>query len=821
MSTLLQDLQFSLRTLRKSPGFALTAILTLALGIGAVTSVFSVVDAILLKPFAFPEPERLVVLRETAREFPGLALPANYRHYLNWKDNAKTLADAAAFRNNSVSVSTAQASAAGDHPEMVGGLSVTPNFFSVLGIAPMLGRSFLPAEAVKGHDTVVVLTWNAWQKYFQGAPSAIGRTLRIGGEPFTVVGIMPRDFSFPHMNEMASAVSQREVHTYEMFTPLVPGANQMSDSGDYDFLVIGRLKAGVSMVQAESEIGGLQQAFFRAAHLPLHPWIAILPLKQEVAGGVSTALWLLLAAVGAVLLIACVNLANLQLARAVSRERELAVRAALGAGRERLARTALMDSVLLAAAGGALGMGMAFSGVKLFVATAPANLPRLNQAHVSLPVLIIASGLSIFTALLFGILPALRAMRVHPQAAMQSSSSRVASSREGQRTRHLLVAGEVAFTVVLLILTGLLVRSFSHLLTQQRDFDTDHVSLAEVHLSNPQYGDSQDTATSIRSAFIDRALTSLSQLPGVRSAAMTSEMPLTGDTWVDGIVRADHPLPYDQQPNANMRWVSPDYARTLRIPLLRGRDLSADDRNHPTNVLISQRTAQAAWPGEDSVGKTFKAGDTTYTVVGVVADARVNDLKATANMVYLPYWDMPPWGLNFLVRSAQPASGIANSIRHALWSIDPNIPIPVVKSLDEQVSDSVATERFQTIVLAAFGTAALMLALMGVYGVLAYSVSLRQQEFGIRIALGSGRNALVRLVLRQASRPVIGGIVAGLLLALVSVRAVKSLLYETNTADPLVISASVLLLLVVALLAAWVPARRAASTDPMQALRTE
>ena len=630
---------------------------------------------------------------------------------------------------------------------------------------------------------------------------------------------MPRDFSFPHMNEMSSAVAQRTVRSYEVFRPLVPSPNQISDAGDYDFLVIGRLRPGVSLAQAESEIGGLQQAFFQAAHLPFHPWIAILPLKEEVAGSVSTGLWLLLAAVGAVLLIACVNLANLQLARAVSRERELAVRAALGAGRERLARTVLMDSLLLALGGGALGIGLAFVGVRLFVGAAPANVPRLNQVHVSLPVLLVASALSILTALLFGILPALRAMRVHPQAAMQSSSSRVANSREGQRTRHVLVAGEVAFTVVLLILTGLLVRSFAHLLT--RDFETDHVSLAEVHLFDPQYGDSLDTARSVRSAFVDRALASLSQLPGVQSAAMTSAMPLTGETWVDGIERPDHPLPMQNVPSANMRWVSPEYARTLKIPLLRGRDLTPEDRNHPTNVLVSEQTARTAWAGEDPIGKTFKAGDSIYTVVGVVADARVNDLKATANMVYLPYWDMPPWGIYFLVRSAQPVAGIADSIRHTLWSINPNIPIPMVKSLDEQVNDSVATERFQTIVLSTFGVAALLLALLGVYGVLAYSVSLRQQEFGIRIALGSGRNALVNLVVRQASRPVIGGIIAGLVLSVAAVRAVKSLLYDTSTADPLVIGASILLLLAAALIAAWLPVRRAAATDPMQALRTE
>src|ERR1700678_420275 len=381
MQTLLQDLRFSIRTLRKSPGFALTAILTLALGIGSVTSVFSVVNSVLLKPFAFPEPNRLVVLRETAREMNYAPFPDNYKHYLNWKANSKTLAGAAIFRNNTFSVS-----AGTDHPEIVGGLDISPEFFSVLGAEPALGRSFQPIEATKGHDNVIILSWSAWQRYFAGDPRAIGRTLNIAGTPETVVGILPRGFSFPHMNEMATAVSQREVNPYEIFQPLVPAPSFMSDAGDYDFLVVGRLKPGISPAQAESELGGLQQAFAQTAHLPSHPWIIVESLKQEVAGTVSKALWLLLAAVGAVLLIGCVNLANLQLARAVAREREIAVRAALGASRERLVRSTLMYSIVLAIAGGALGILLSFTGVRLLIPAAPSTLPRLNATHVSRPV---------------------------------------------------------------------------------------------------------------------------------------------------------------------------------------------------------------------------------------------------------------------------------------------------------------------------------------------------------------------------------------------------------------------------------------------------
>ena len=816
MQTLLQDLKFSIRTLRKSPGFALTAILTLALGIGSVTSVFSVVNSVLLKPFAFPQADRLVVLRETTREQNYAPSPDNYKHYLNWKANSRTLADAAIFRNDTFSVSGT------DHPEILGGLNTSPEFFSVLGVEPMLGRSFLPSETIKGHDNVVILAWSAWQRYFAGDSNPIGRTLTIGGTPETVVGVLPQGFSFPHMNEMATAVSQREVQSYEIFQPLVPDPSFMNDTGGYNFLVLGRMKAGVSPAQAESELGGLQEAFAKNAHLSLHPWIIVESLKQEVAGTVSTALWLLLAAVAAVLLIGCVNLANLQLARAVAREREVAVRAALGASRERLVRSTLMDSIVLAITGGALGLLLSFTGVRLFIAAAPSSLPRLNETHVSWPILLAAAALTILTAMLFGALPAMRSMRVDPQSAMQASSNRVANSRQGQRTRNILIAGEVASTVVLLIITGLLMRSFSRLLMQRREFDSSHVTLAQVDLDAPQYGDMRSGSDKVRGQFMDRALESLGRMPRVQSVAMTSEMPLAGETWIDGIYRPDHPVPQNQEPSANMRWVSPGYLDTLRIPLIEGRNLQASDRDHPTNALISQETARTIWPGEDPLGKTFTTGDAdTFTVVGVVADARINDLKKTASMIYLPYWQNPWWRAYFLVRSSQPASALTESICREIWKIDPQVAIPVLKSLDDQVNDSVATERFQTMLLGSFGLAALLLALLGVYGVLAYSVSLREQEFGIRIALGSGKAALMRHVVQQAAIPVVAGIVAGQALASVTTRWIASLLYETRTADPAAISASVAVLLTASLLAMLLPAHRAASVDPIKALKTE
>lgn len=812
-----QDLKQSIRSLRQSPVFALTAILTLAIGIGAVASVFSVVDSVLLKPFGFPQPQQLVVLRETVVK-PNVPGPDNYNHFLNWKRNAKTLSGAAIFQNHAYSVAFGTA-----HPHIVDGLAVSPGFFSVLGVPPMLGRGFQAADAIKGNPEVAILSWSAWQRYFHGDPGAVGRTLHIGGTPQIVIGVLPEGFHFPHMEELANTMPPSDTLPYEIFTPLVVYPSMaMSIDGDYDYLALARLRPGVSPTKAQGEIDGLQANFRKSAHLPEHLGAVVEPLRQEVTGNFGTGLWILLGAVGAVLLIGCANLANLQLARAVARERELAVRAALGAGRGRLVWSTLSESVVLSAVGGALGILLAFAGVRLLIAAAPASVPRLDQASMSWPVLLGAAVLSILTTLLAGALPALRGLRVQPQSAMQTNPSRVSSSREGSSARNFLIGGEVACTVVLLIVTLLLVHSLTRLLTQGRDFDSDQVTLAQVDLYVPQYGDDKANSAAVRVAFIDRALSGLRQLPGVESVAMTSAMPMGGESWIDSIFRPDHPVRPGHEPEANMRWVSPDYLVTLKIPLLEGRALTAYDRDHPTNALISRQAARAIWPGLDPIGRTFTLGqDAKFTVVGIVADARINDLRSIENMLYIPFWQNPGWRAYFLIRSARPASSLAGSIRRVIWGIDPQVAIQALKPLNAQVDDSVATARFGTLLLSCFGAAALLLAALGIYGVNAYSVSLRYREFGIRMALGCNRAALVRLVVRQASLPVAAGAIAGLLLSSAAAHGIGSLLYDTKPGDPRLILLGLALMAVVALLAALLPARRAATVNPIQALRAE
>ncbi len=818
-----RDFRYAVRRLRKSPGFALTAVLTLALGIGAVTSVFSVVNAVLLKPCAFRDPERLVVLRETVEDRARsgrTSIPDNYRHFLRLKKDAKTIEDAAIFQQSGVSVSPN-----GDHPHIVGSIAASPNLFQLLGVRPILGRDFAEGDAKKGADDVVLLSYEGWQSFFDGDTGVIGKTLRIGGQPTTVIGVLPPGTRFPQIALAPKTAFQEFARDALLFQPLTPSDRDLTaDMGNFNYKAIARLKPGATLAQANAELEALQNSYTISAHLPLHFGIALTPLAKDVASGVIGALWMLLAAVGTVLLIACVNLANLQLARAVHAEREIAVRAALGASRGRLMTSRFSESLVLALAGGAAGTALAFGGVRLLIAWAPANIPRLDEVQVSLPVLVFSGVLSIAAAIMFGMLPALRPFALLP-AALQANSTRTANTQEGQHTRSLMVAAQLACTVVLLIVTSLALRSFSRLLRQDRGFDASHVTLAQVDLFSPQYGDTSKTYKTAKLSFTDRVLAALRQLPGVQSVALTSVAPLTGETWVDNLSRPDHPVPAGQESAINVRWINPDYLPTMRSQVVAGRNITDADRANPYVALISERTAREGFPGENPIGRqiTDLVPDDKHpiTVIGVVADTRINGLKDSAAMVYLPYWAFTPWTLSFLVRSSQSSDALIPEMRRVIWQIDPQVAIPALKSMDEQVSDSVATDRFQAMVLSAFGAAALLLALLGVYGVLAYSVSLRGQEFGIRIALGSGRRALIGLVLRQAAYPVLFGTGTGLAMAFVALRWVRSLLYQTPVMDPLAVGGSVLLLLVAAALAAFIPARRAASIDPMQALRAE
>ena len=819
MHTLLTDLRYSARRLSKSPSFTLASIVILALGIGAVTAVFSIVESVILRPYPFRDPGQLVVWHESIQEVSNRYpfIPDNYLHYRNLKAHSTKIADAALFLDSSFAVSLAK-----EHPEIVKGLSVSPNFFSVLGVTPIAGRSFYAEEAEKGANQGVVLSWAAWQRFFNGSPSAIGSSLDVGGERRIVEGVLPRNFVFPFIAAMPDAPRPVEAQPYDIFQPLVPqGEDLTSDDGDFAFLVVARLKPGVTATEAASELDGMQESYSAANKLSIHLGARVEPLSREATGHFSKALWLLLASVLGVLLIACANLAGLQSARSVSRDRENALRAALGAGPRRLFQTSFAESLLLSLVGGVTGIFVAFAGVRLFVAVAPANLPRLGEAHVSWPVLLFALGVSVLTALTFGVVPSLRSLHTDPQLALQSGSPRASGSRDAVATRRVLVAAEVACTVVLLILTALVSRSFARVLDQGRTLHSDHLLIAEVNLLAPRYNQGGNSGEPARAAFVDGALARIGATAGVQVAAITDNMPFTGETNIHGVYRPDHPLPESAVPNANLRNVTPGYFAAMRIPLLAGESFSEKEREHPDDAIISQKLAASAWPGENPLGHKCRVNGRTYTVIGVAADAHIVDLKQNPPVVYLPYWHDPAPNLFFLVRSSLALEALGPTVRRELWDIDPEVAIPGVKSLDGQLSESVATERFQALVLSCFGLAALLLAALGVYGVLAYSVSLRMREFGIRVALGSSRRALIQLVLGEVLYPVLAGVVFGVVAALAATRVIQSVLFETRAADPLAISASTAILICTALAAALLPAYRASNADPIRVLRQE
>lgn len=814
-----QDVRYAFRQLRRSRAFTPTALLILAFSIGASTAVFSIIESVLVRPYPFLDPAQIVVCREVvqeaAKEYPSV--PDKYRHFVYLRSRASSIQDAALLQNATFAIT-----AGGDHPQIEKGLSVSPNFFTLLGVSPVMGRTFRPEEAQPGTNNVVVISWATWRNVFHADANAVGRIVKIKGEPTTVIGVLPPDFEFPVVNEMRGGASPDQTSPYSVFQPFVAkGDDLTSDDADFAFLVVARLKRGVTVTQASTEMSSLLSAYSAANHLSVHLSAFVESLSDEVTGNVGKALLLLFAAVLGLLLIACVNLAGLQLARAVARERDNGIRAALGASGARLFQACCMESLVLCVAGGSLGILLGLGGVRIFAAIAPDNLPRLHDLRISWPVLFFACGISGVAAMLCGALPALRSFRSNPMQALQSASTRIFRSGQTSSVRKALITFEIACTVVLLIVTSLVVRSFSRVLNRPHDFDASHVILAEVDLLSPKYELPNGDGDSARSAFIDRVVDKLRSTPGVEFASITSAMPLSGDSAVHSMYRTDHPLPESEVPTANLRNVSPGYFTTMRTRLVAGHDFTASERFKPQSAIISQRAAQAAWPQAQPLGRKFKFDGRIYTVIGIATDARIANLKEDIPVVYLPYWHDPPASVFFLVRTSRTLDEFAPIIRRDIWDVDTDAAIPVIEKLDTQLAQSVAPERLQSIVLSAFGIAALMLAVLGVYGVLTYSVSLRIPEFGIRVSLGSSKVLLNRMVLLEALMPVGGGIAVGLLTAFAATRAMRSLLYETSPADPVSIVASVAILFAATFVAAFMPAYRASQIDPMKVLRAE
>ena len=820
MHSILQDIRYGLRQLRKSPSFTLTAILTLAFGIGATTALFSVVDGVLLKPLAYRDSGRLVVVWEKVhfleKLFPYTG--ANARHEGIWRNQSTSFTDLTLLQQGSTGVSLSGA----DHPQLVGRIVAEPNLLDILDVQPAMGRNFLPEETIKGREKVAIISNTLWQSLFNGDPAVIGRSIQIAGSPYQIVGVLPQAFYFPKANELAPSPVSRQLPEDEIITPLAidreKGFGWNSDYGNY--VALGRLKPGVSVAQATENLNIIDKDIVRQippdqiennSHVALATYIQ--PMKEVIVGRTSARLWLLLAAVFSVLLIACINLANAQLARLVSRDREAAVRSALGASASRILQSALAEVLLLSVTGGILGIALAFFAVHRLAAYSQLAIPRTQTISVNLTVLAVSILLTVGATFICGVLPALRLLSINPQQALQGAKGSTGSHRNSL-LRRWLVGAQVFACTTLLLVAGLFAKSLIHLSSMDRGFSTTNIVAADVYLQGNTFGDD-----SARATFDDGVLDKLRTLPGVQSASLVSYMLLTGESWIDGVNPVGQSTKQSQL--ANYRWIAPDYFTTLQQRIVEGRPLDARDRTLK-NAVISQATAKAVWPGQSPINRQFKRNDGIFTVVGVVADARNNTLNAApVNMVYLPYWDNPPYATYFLVRSTQDPTLLMQSVRNAIWTYNPNVTIARVHTLDSQLSDSLAPEHLQTAIFVAFGAAALLLALLGIYGTLSYSVEARTQEVGLRMALGATRESVYRLMLRTIVGPVIAGLALGCIANFTIGRSLTSLLYGTTPTDPTVILPVISIFALAAVAATFVPCRRAAKIEPMQALRTE
>lgn len=794
-----QDLGYALRQMRKAPVFTLIAVLTLALGIGATTAIFSILDAVVLRPLPFPEPDRLVHLWETNPQTDSFSV--SELNYLDWRKGNRSFTDMAAYRYASLSL-------VGDgEPVRLDGLAVTASFFPLLDARPFLGRTFLPEEDRPGGTThVVVLSHALWKSRFGGDPGVVGRRLRLEGNLFTVVGVMPAGFDFP-----SGAL---------LWIPLVPGTNQ--NRADKWLDVLARLKPGVSLEQASSDLDALTLRLAEQYPDTNRTWGGRMVTFPEwiVGPQITRALLVLFGAVGLLLLMACVNVSNLLLARATVRGREMGLRSALGAGRARLIRQLLTESVLLAGCGALAGLGVAHGAVRLLRAFGPQGVPRLGEVSLDGRVLAFTVATALLTGLLFGLAPALQASRTDLYALLQQGSR--AALAAGRRLRDGLVVGELAMAMMLLIGAGLTIGSFLRLQRVDTGFDPEGVLTVQVELPSTEYPPER------RNIFYSEVLTRIAGLPGVRAAGATNTAPFGSfDPHINFAVQGRAPQGPGDFNSAAWRSVTPGFFRAMGIPLRRGRLLTEADRAEtPGVIVISQTMADSIWPGEDPIGRRILwGGDSNgfpLTIVGVAGDVRdMGIAEVPESVIYLPSQQVAWPQMTLMIKTSGASAGLAAAIRREIRAVDGNLPIPEVRPLQQSLSSAVAEPRFRMFLFGAFAAAALVLAIVGVYGVMAFAVAQRTREIGVRLALGARPWSVVGLVLRRGLLLTLIGIGLGWAGALGLTRFLASLLYGTAPTDAVTFSAVALLLAAIATAAGYVPARRAAAIDPRLAFSAE
>jgi predicted permease len=818
MQPFFDDVRYALRQLRKAPGFTVTAVLTLALGIGATTAIFTLVYDVMLKPLPYRHAEQLTVMEEQVAEFRDLypTLPMNANHFLLWQQHSQSFQSMAVMEEDSWPLGLAS------HPIQLGVIRATPGIFSVLSSAPQLGRAFSPQEAQEGHERVVVLMHSFWRTQFQSDPAILGKTITMNGFPYTVIGVMPASFHLPQLRTLGGP-NAAHPQPLGALVPMAFSQDQLQETmGDFDYFGLGRLKPGVSVTQASAEINALQRTIMGRLSAEEKATISatLTPFQLQLVGNNRKPLLILLAAVAGLLLVGCVNIANLLLARAVGKRQQMAVASALGASRSEMLRMAMRETAVLASLGAALGVLLAALIMPLMQRYLPPALDFRGPLHLDWAGAGCAVLLAGLATLVAGAAPAWMVARTPPQAVLYSESRLASESTGVKRVRRLLVVVEVAVSVALVLMTGLLTTSMLRLLKVDRGFVAARVATAMVDLPSKTYSDTEH-----RAAFYKQVVERLSELPGVERAAAISELPLSRDSWLDMINVPGDPRPIMQLPSEHFRWVTPGYFETIHLPLVAGRLLNASDEGKHYAV-ISELTAKTLWPGKNPIGQPFhRAGlmkEDPFTVIGVVGNARTVSLSnSDPMMVYMPYWYRSDSTGGLLVRTTQSPAMMAETMRKAIWSVDPEVPVPVVRMLGGVVEDSVANRRFEMQLLLLFSVSALLLASLGVYGVVTYSVVQREREIGLRLALGAQRKNIYRLVLHDGLVPVLGGAVAGVAVAFASARVVSSLLFQVSPYDSAIASSAVFLLLATGTAACLLPARRAAAVDPMQTLRRE
>jgi len=802
MKTLLKDLAYGARMLRKSPGFTAAAVATLALGIGANTAIFSVVNGVLLRPLQYADADRLVMIWENnhAKGWDTFSVaPANF---VDWRQQAKSFAGLIAAGGASFTLTGA------DEPELLEGARVSADLFSVLGMQPMLGRGFLPEEDVPGKNHVVVLGHGLWQRRFGGDPAVVGRGIVLGGEPYTIVGVAAPEFTF---------------RGADLYAPIAFSAEELSHRGSHYTIVVGRLASGATLAAAQTEMDGIADRL-RAQYPDSNAgWgTSVISLQEQVVGGVRPALLMLLGAVAFVLLICCANVANLLLARGVGRHREIAIRAALGAGRARIVRQLLTESVLLAAIGGGLGVLLAAWGIDLLQAANPDSVPRLRAIGMDTSVAGFTVGLSLLTGLLFGLYPALQASRSDLSGALKEGGRTGEAGVGRRRARSALVVSEVALALVLLIGAGLMLRSFDRVLHVAPGFRPEHVLTLATDLPAARYAQPEQ-----RVGFYRDMVERLRVIPGVEAAAAVTYPPLSGGDLLYSFQIEGRPQSPDGiDPSANYAAVTSDYFRVLGIPLLRGRAFSEQDSGSGAAVAIIDETfARRFFPGEDPIGKRVlitNSNSAWREIVGVVGSVTHYALESGPTLaIYEPHAQNPVPEMTIVLRTPSDPAGVVGAAKAAFHAVDPMQPVASIRTMEEVLSAAVAPRRFPLVLIVVFAGVALVLALLGLSGVIAYTVSQRTHEIGVRLALGACRSDVVHMIVRQGARLVLVGIGTGVVASLLLTQLATKLLFGVSATDPATFTVVPLLLAGAALLASWLPARRAAKVDPMSALRAE